>query len=440
MKRLAEQTLVAWKGSPERRPLLVRGARQVGKTWSVREFGRDAFGGHIHVLDLEQRPEAKKHFEGDLDPRRVVAELELSFDATIVPGRDLLFIDEIQACPRALLALRYFYEQMPALHVIAAGSLIEFALGGASFPVGRIDYLNLQPMTFVEYLWAIGRDPMAALILAGPAVLPETAHRLILEELRRYLFVGGMPAAVSAFARSLSFQAAFERHDGLLGNYRDDFGKYAARANTRCLDEVLRATARSVGGQIKYARLAEGFKNEVIQTAFSLLEKAGVVRRVPSASPAGLPLGAAANPKRFKALMLDVGLLQRLLGRAPADEYSRTGLLDVFAGALAEQYVGQELAASLGGDVYCWLRPQRSSSAEVDYLVESGGRIVPIEVKSGPAGKLRSLHQLLREYPGCAPGVVLSETPYAELPEQNLVFVPLYFAGSLPTWSRPDGG
>ena len=172
MRRLVEQKLAAWTSSPERRPLLVRGARQVGKTWSVREFGRDSFDGHIHILDLEQRPEVKKYFEGDLDPRRVIADIELSVDAAIVPGRDLLFIDEIQACPRALLALRYFYEQMPELHVIAAGSLIEFALGGASFPVGRVDHLHLQPMTFVEYLWAIGRDPMAELILAGPALLP----------------------------------------------------------------------------------------------------------------------------------------------------------------------------------------------------------------------------------------------------------------------------
>jgi predicted AAA+ superfamily ATPase len=402
----------------------------VGKTWSIVDFGRTQFPGTVHVVDFEQRPAARDYFQGDLDPRKVLAGLELLLGASVIAGRDLLFFDEIQACPRALVALRYFYEQMPELHVVAAGSLVEFALAYVSFPVGRVDYLTMRPMTFVEYLWAIGNDVMADVVLAGPSLLPEATHALVLEELRRYLYVGGMPAAVSAYAGGLSLRAAFARQDALVQSHRDDFGKYAPRAEKRCLDEVLVATARGIGQPVKYARLAMGFKSDMIHSAFDLLEKAGLLRRVPTAGPAGLPLAVSANPRRFKALLVDVGLMQRLAG-VPADaEFGKTSLLAMYSGALAEQFVGQEIVAALGDEVYCWLRPQKSSSAEVDYLVASGGRVLPIEVKSGPAGRLRSLHLLLKEHPQCAPGIVLSEAPYAELLEQGLVFIPLYYAGT----------
>ena len=328
-------------------------------------------------------------------------------------------------------ALRYFYEQMLERHVAAAGSLVEFALGQISIPVGRINYLTMRPMTFVEYLWAIGNDVMADVVLAGPRSQPDTTHALVLEELRRYLYVGGMPAAVSAYASGLSLQTAFARQDALTRSYRDDFGTYAPRADKRCLDEVLVSTARSIGRPVKYARLASGFKNDTIHAAFDLLEKAGLLRRVPTTSPAGLPLAVSADHKRFKALLVDVGLMQRLSGMPADAEYGKSSLLAMYSGALAEQFVGQELVAALGDEVYCWLRPQKSSSAEVDYLVASGGQAVPIEVKSGPAGRLRNLHLLLREYPQCAPGLVLSGAPYAELPGQDLTFVPLYYAGTL---------
>jgi predicted AAA+ superfamily ATPase len=428
---MATARLLAWKEASDRHPLLVRGARQVGKTWAVVDFGTTHFPGRVHVIDFEQRPAAREPFAGDLDPRRILSGLELLLGTPVAPGRDLLLLDEIQACPRALMALRYFYEQMPELHVIAAGSLVEFALGQASFPVGRIDYLTMRPMTFVEYLWAIGNDVMADTVAAGPGALPSATHRLILEELRRFFFVGGMPAAVRAYADGMSLQAAFTRLDALARSYRDDFGKYAARMDTRCLDDVLVSAARGVGRPIKYSHLAPERRSDEIHRAFELLTRAGVLRRIPTASPAGLPLGASASHRRFKALLVDVGLMQRLTGM-PADvEFARSSLLAMYAGALAEQFVGQELVASLGEEVYCWMRPQKSSSAEVDYLVSSGGRAAPIEVKSGPAGRLRSLHLLLAEHPQCAPGLVLSEAPFAELPEQDLTFVPLYYAGTL---------
>jgi uncharacterized protein len=430
MRRLVTDTLLDWSNSPRRKPLIVRGARQVGKTWAVTNFGADRFAS-VHVVDLERRRSWHRLFEGDLDAPRIVAELEVLLGKRIVAGSDLLFFDEIQACPRALVALRYFFEQLPELHVVAAASLLEFALGEFAFPVGRVQFMNVYPMTFAEFLVAMGDDVAAELVAAAPSAQSDVVHDHLLDRLRSYLFVGGMPEAVAAFVGSGSLQGAFSVHDELTAAYREDFGKYAGRADKDCLDGVLAGVARGVGNQVKYSRLVEGFDNRAIKRSFGLLSRAQVVRPIRAASPAGLPLAASASQKRFKAIMVDVGLMQRLCGLRADVEYARRDLLDVFRGALAEQFVGQELLAVSGGDPYYWAREERSSTAEVDYLIEVGGRVVPIEVKAGPSGRLRSLHMLLERYPSAAPGVVMSAAAYATLPLQQLVFVPLYWAAAV---------
>ncbi len=432
MERLVAQSLVRWKTSPRRKPLIVRGARQVGKTWSVTDFGRRHFAA-LHSVDLERERALYPLFEGDLDARRILAELEVALGHRITPGADLIFLDEIQACPRALVALRYFHEQLPELHVVAAGSLLEFAAGAYAFPVGRVQFLTVFPMTFEEFLRTTG-DEVAADIVAGPlAPLDEVAHAHLLDRLRRYLFVGGMPEAVASYTASGSMQEAFAVHDELVTAYREDFGKYAGRADKDCLDAVLGGVAQYVGRQIKYARLASGFDNRAIKRAFDLLTRAQVVRPVRAASPAGVPLAASASQKRFKAIMVDLGLLRQLSGLRTDVEFARGDLLATFNGALAEQFAGQEVlaASSAKRGLFYWAREERGSSAEIDYLVDGQGRPVPIEVKSGPAGRLRSLHMLLQQYPGAAPGVVLSEAGYSALPAQKLAFVPLYFAAAL---------
>ena len=435
MRRRITDSLVAWKEESGRRPLLLRGARQVGKTWAVLDFAERSFGGRIHVLDFEREPGLRRLFAPDRVPSRILDALQVRRDVSVVAGRDLLFLDEVQACPEAIVSLRYFFEEMPELHVIAAGSLLELALGGFSFPVGRIHPVTMHPMTLMEFLWATGAERAAELVAAGPASLPEEVHGALLGKVRQYLFVGGMPAAVKAYAATGGLAASFAVQDDLVATYRADFGKYSSRANQACLEAVLTGAARAVGQPTKYRSLAPGFGDHPIRAAYDLLSTARVLRRVPSASPAGLPLGASASSRRFKTLLLDVGLMQRLSGAPPGLDVARDRLLALYAGALAEQFVGQELVASYGEGVHCWLRPAKSSSAEVDYLVASARRVVPIEVKSGPEGRLRSMHQLLKEYPRCAPGLVLSESPYAELPEQGLVFVPLYYAGELSGWA-----
>jgi hypothetical protein len=427
MRRFIDEELKLWKDGTRRKPLILRGARQVGKTWSLKEFGGNHFES-IALVDLERNPSLRKLFDGELDAARICSDLEVLLRQKITPGKTLLFFDEIQACPRAITALRYFYEEMPELHVVAAGSLLEFALKDASFPVGRIQFLNLYPLCFAEYLEAIGNAPAAAAVLANPAGISRAVHELLRDELKRYFFIGGMPAAVKAFIESGSLRDAFEVQGEIAESYRMDFAKYNPRVDRYCLDAVFTRLAQCVGQQIKYARLGEGYGNQTLKKAFDALCLAQVARRIPSVSPPSLPLGASASAKVFKALMLDLGLMRYLSGMPDDVEYARGDLLAIYRGAMAEQFVGQEMLISQNGSLYYWDRQAKSSSAEVDYLAVIDGGIHPVEVKSGAAGSLRSLHLFLNSYPECAGALVFSDRPYADLPEQRITFLPIYSA------------
>lgn len=427
---------MAWKDSCRRKPLLVRGARQVGKTYSIEKLGRDHFP-KLVTVDLEKNRAWHRIFAGNLDANHILHELEIVTDTTIVPGSTLLLLDEIQACPRALMALRYLYEERPDLHVVAAGSLLELAFREVSFPVGRVQFLEMHPMTFAEFLWATGADPSAELVLGPPKATSEPVHQHVMEQLRKYCFVGGMPGSVAAYVATHSLRQCFEVHKEIIGGYRDGFSKYAPQVDPLCIEAVMRDAAEGVGNELKYARLANGYDRRLIRRAFDILCHARLIRRVRSANPGGLPLGVTGPARRFKTLFLDVGLWQHLCGMRADVEYLKSDLLDVYRGAMAEQFVGQELLVSQDSELYYWSREAPSSTAEVDYLAVVDGEILPVEVKSGPAGRLRSLHLCLQTYPSCPRGLVLSSAPYAELPEHKMTFLPLYFAASATT-SRPQ--
>ena len=401
MKRFIDNELEQWKGSRRRKPLILRGARQVGKTYAVKEFGKSAFD-NIALVDMERNPNWHRVFEANLSARRICADLEILLKQKIVPGKTLLFIDEIQECPRAITALRYFYEEMPDLHVVAAGSLLEFAMKDISFPVGRIQFLHLYPLCFAEYLLAIGNDEAAGIVLGAPGPTSQAIHDYLCDELRRYFFVGGMPV------------------------------------DRQCLNSVFTSIAQGVGKQIKYSHLGEGYSNPTLKKAFEVLCLAQVSRKVQAVNPAGLPLGASASAKTFKALMVDIGLMQNICGMSVDVEYAQTNLLDIYRGAMAEQFIGQEMAVSQKGDVYYWSRQARSSSAEIDYVALVNGLICPVEVKSGASGTLKSLHLFLETYTHSGNGIVFSMRPYALLPEKRITFVPLYFAFSATRGSIPS--
>ncbi|HAS84066.1 MAG TPA: nuclease [Verrucomicrobia bacterium] len=437
MYRMAQEQIERWITALRRKPLIVRGARQVGKTWLVEHMAAARFESMVKV-DLEKRRDLHIHFGDNLDPKRIIQHLEVDSGQRIEPGRTLLFLDEIQACPRAIMALRYFYEQLPDLHVIAAGSLLEFALGDISVPVGRVQYLHLYPMTFREYLGGIGNKVAAETAARHPSEVDEAIQRQLLKELRTYFFVGGMPESVQVYRDTQSLVESFRAQAEIIASYRDDFAKYTPRVDSGCLDRVLLNVTRQVGEQIKYTRLDDSHTGPTNRRAFDLLCKARVIHKIAACNPSGLPLGAGANDKRFKAALLDIGLMQNLC-QVPVDlEWREDDLLAMYRGKLAEQFVAQEMVASHASELFYWAREARGSNAEVDYLAVRQGRILPVEVKSGAGGSLRSLHLMLDTYPNCPEGIVLYSGTYAHRPEQRLTFLPLYFAGGLGEPS-PEG-
>jgi hypothetical protein len=430
MKRQITSKLLQWKDSTTRKPLIVRGARQTGKSYTITEFGNTHFDGTTHIINFEKRTDWHSVFDLNYDVNRIVGELEILTGKRITPGKDLLFFDEIQECPKAIASLRYFYEQMPDLQVIAAGSLLEFALGNIPFPVGRVQLISMHPMNFQEFLMSTGNEPAAQLINDVPKEVSESIHLMLMGELKKYFFVGGMPECVKTYAETQSLNEVFNIQSDLLSTFRQDFLKYTPRIDTSCLNSVLSSIPQKVGQQIKYSGLAEGYSNPTIKKAFDLLETARLFRKVKNASPAGLPLGASASDKKFKAIMLDVGLFGCFLGGSRSLEYSKTSLLSVFQGAMAEQFVGQEILANANCDLFYWAREAKSSNAETDYLIEKNDKIIPVEVKSGKGGSLKSLHLLLETYPNVDEAFVFSDSQYGKADGQKISFIPLYFTAS----------
>lgn len=423
MKRLIEDKLTDWVNSPRRKPLIIRGARQVGKTWLVENFLARQFDSFVKI-NLESQPQFHVAFAGELSPQKMLNAIE-AYTQRIIPGKTLLFIDEIQACPMAITALRYFYEQMPELHVVAAGSMLEFAFGEISVPVGRVQYLHVGPMTFYEYLLAMGKDAAAGLLLEHPRSHSLAVRQALTEQLRDYFFIGGMPEAVLAYAQTGSKLEAYEVHSQIVTSYRQDFAKYRPAVDYTCLDSVFERTCQSVGQQIVYTRLYEHATSKTNHKAFDLLCRAKLINQINTADPSGLPLGASGN-KRFKASVLDIGLMQHICGLDPATAVGTENLLSIYRGQLAEQFVAQELLTWHSDKLYYWSRASKNSDAEVDYLVIQNGNIYPLEIKSGPAGKLKSLHLCLKTYPNCPQGWVMQDGPYQEIPDQKITFWPLY--------------
>ena len=407
MHRHQIDALEQWLASPRRKPLVIRGARQVGKSTLVRLFC-EAVGRPLVAVDLERRPELAAAFGRIKEPRALLNLIEVVANAPVGPGA-VLFLDKIQAAPPALAALRYFLEDMPEQPVLAAGALMEFVLAERALPlpVGRVSYLHMGPMTFTEFLRGSGQQRLAELIDAfdwppastGPEL--DALHDLALAELRHYLFVGGMPEAVREYGESGRLQAVSAIHSGIVETYRDDLLKYAARRDHTRMLRVFNFAARQAGRKVKYSNVSEGEPSATIRRDIELLAMARVVAKVTHSHCTGLPLQAHLKERMFKLIFLDVGLMNAICGLAW--ETLASGREDslVNASAVAEQFVGQHLQHLLAErpnrELTYWLREGRSNNAEVDYVVEFDGRIVPIEVKANRAGALKSLHQFVAE-------------------------------------------
>ncbi len=401
MKRRALSYLERWAARERRKPLIVRGARQVGKSTLVRQLADAAFE-RLLEINLEVDTDAASLFESK-KPRRIIELLEARYGTPIRPGCTLLFLDEIQAAPEILSCLRYFFEDMPELHVIAAGSLLDFALRDhtSSMPVGRIEYLHLGPMDFEEFLLALGMDAQQRFLIgfqSGDDV-PAALHAELMRCARQFLLVGGMPASVESLARTGGTQESEEIRQSLLATYRDDFGKYGRQVDRRRLGKVFTSVPRLVGSKFMYSRVDREERSNELGRALELLSMARVVHRVRHSAANGIPLGVEASDRRFKVLFLDVGLLARSCGLGLLDIERAEDVMLVNAGALCEQFVGQHMLHAgefyEEPDLHCWMREKSQSNAEVDYVISLGPNVIPVEVKAGKTGSLRSLHAFL---------------------------------------------
>ncbi len=403
MHRFALEYLKEWKTRTSRKPLVMRGARQVGKSYLVRMLADQAFGNLLEV-NLEAEPDAASLFASK-DPAAIVPLLEARYGTSVTPGRTLLFLDEIQAAPELLACLRYFHERMPQLHVIAAGSLLDFALRerGFSVPVGRIEYLHLGPMSFEEYLLAVGhgklRDFLCELSLG--MVVPDAIHAELMRLVAQYLVIGGMPASIEAFVRSGSHRESEATRQSIVSTYRDDFAKYGTRAERERMERVFMAIPRMVGDKFMYSRVSRDDRSRELGAALHRLCLARIAHRVRHSAANGAPLGAEADDRAFKVLCMDVGLLCRSCGLSVLDIEAAGSVMAVNRGAVCEQFIGQHLLHAGEWydepELYCWMREEKQSNAEVDYLMTLGERVIPIEVKAGKTGTLKSLHVFLRE-------------------------------------------
>lgn len=425
MFRSQSSQLSAWKTKENRKPLLVNGARQVGKSWMVRDFGRTHFEGNIIEINLEKSKDLHLIFKPDFNVKRIMFELGLALNRTIQAGRDLLFIDEVQACPVALGSLRYFYEDMPTLHVIAAGSLLDFEFRDQPFPVGRVETLNLYPLTFYEFLKARGKDNLIQLLETPLENVPDGVERFFEEDFNLYLVVGGMPECVKYFTDTNDLHGIKNIQDDLLYSYEQDFKKYRPSINPECLLDILENGTKMIGSQIIYTKLSERFTSPTIKKGFDLLRMARLLYSVQNVSVAGLPL--TASGKQFKLFFLDVGLMLRKSKLEYQSLYVKRELKSAFQGMLAEQFVAQQLIAQTEQQTYYWARTEPGASSEVDFVITQNGKIVPIEVKAGKSGSIKSLHYLLSRYPNIEKAIVFSQARQGR--EDKIEYVPIFWAG-----------
>ncbi len=447
MRRRISAFLDDWLLSADRKPLVIRGARQVGKTWLVRNLAR-RHGRRLVEVNLERRPELADHF-GKGDVRRAVADLGTDLGIAIRSEESLLFLDEIQAAPSLLAYLRWFREEMPELPVIAAGSLLDFALREHDFsmPVGRISFGYVEPMSFYEFLDASGNERLKWVLEGAAAgeMLSDRLHERALELFSEYCLVGGLPEVVAEWIEHRDPERCLRLQRDLVTTYREDFNKYRERIHADLLRRVMDAIPHQLGRRFVYTRVDAESGHREMRKALTLLTLARVCHRVIHSAANGLPLGAETNPRLFKVLLVDVGLVSAQLGLRAMDLRKVGKTIWANRGGLAEQFVGQHLRCLFrpweDPQLYYWQRTG-GRPGEIDYIMQHGSRIVPIEVKAGSAGAMKSLHAFVGGK-GLDVAVRLDTNPPSlqeidvrtttgERVRYRLVSFPLYMAESLP--------
>ncbi len=414
MKRELYSNLREWKDDQLRKVLILKGARQVGKSYLVREFGKE-FNNFVEI-NFDSDRIISKVFDTDLDPIRIVNDISNTVGKEIVPGKTLLFFDEIQESENALKSLRYFYEKMPDLHLIAAGSLLDFMLSSIGIPVGRVQILYLYPLSFKEFV--VAKDKQFLLDSINKESLNNLAvpiHKKMLRLWSEYMAVGGMPEVVFVWIKFNSLKKCRKIQEQLIETYRQDFEKYAKKNQIQLVEMVFAASSALIGKKFVYSSIDSGLRSRDIKPALNLLEKAGIIYKIIHSSSGILPLKANIKPEFFKIILLDIGLTQAML-----DLDVSNWLIDyddgMNKGAIVEAFVGQELLAysepEKKAELFYWAREKRGSSAEIDYVISHEGFPLPIEVKSGKSIKMKSMEIFLKEKKSSKYGVHFSQLDY----------------------------
>jgi predicted AAA+ superfamily ATPase len=402
MKRFATNELENWLKGKNRKPMVLRGARQVGKTWLVRDLAKRQKLKLVE-LNFERLPGLADLFVEN-NPEEILTNIEAQLAITITPESSLLFLDEIQAAPQLLSKLRWFKEEIQKLPVIAAGSLLDFALNKYqySMPVGRITYFHFEQMSFFEFVQETGNEAlykkMSSFTLEKR--MPESLHEKCLNLYHDYCLVGGMPEVVQEWANSKNLKSCIKIQQDLLATYRDDFHKYGGQMDAGMLNRILHSVADQLGNKFVYSRVDPAQKVGQIKRALTLLSQANICTKVLHTTGNGLPLGAESNDKFFKVLMLDIGLTSVQLGLSSIKHSEAKNIVFSNKGPLAEQFVGQQLRVGQtpleSPQLFYWQRTG-GRLGELDYVIQHGSRVIPVEVKSGPAGSMKSLHQFMAE-------------------------------------------
>ena len=392
MYRIAIEKLYKWKNSKRRKPLIIEGARQVGKTWLMKEFGKQAYADTVYI-NFDSNSRMADLFSADLDTDRLIMGLELYAGRKINPDNTLLIFDEVQEVPRALASLKYFYENAPQYHIVCAGSLLGIALHqGTSFPVGKVDFLKLYPLSFSEFLMATGNERFAELLKKQDYEMITSFKQTYIDALKHYYFVGGMPEAVQSFAESKDFNEVRAIQKRILAAYEQDFSKHAPNEivpKIRMLWNSIPSQLARENKKFIYGLVREGGRAREYETAIMWLSDCGLVHKVSRVNAAGIPLKAYEDLKAFKLFIVDVGLLGCMTGLRQRTLLDGDDLFVEFKGALTEQYVCQQLNTIEDLGIYYYTNDR--GSCEIDFVVDTGEQIVPIEVKAETNLRAKSL-------------------------------------------------
>ncbi len=424
MYRIAIEKLLKWKQSKRRKPLIIEGARQVGKTWLMKEFGRQAYADTVYI-NFDSNSRMAELFASDLDTDRLIMGLELYVGHKIDPNRSLLIFDEVQEVPRALASLKYFYENAPQYHIVCAGSLLGIALHqGTSFPVGKVDFLKLYPLSFKEFLIATDKARFAELLDKQDFDMVTNFKQMYIDAMKHYYYVGGMPEAVQSFAEDKDFNEVREIQKRILVAYEQDFSKHAPNEivpRLRMLWNSIPSQLAKENKKFIYGLVREGARAKEYETAIMWLSDCGLVHKVSRVNAARVPLRAYEDLKAFKLFVVDVGLLGCMTGLRQRTLLDGNDLFVEFKGALTEQYVCQQLKTIEGLDVYYYTNDR--GSCEVDFVVDTGDRIVPVEVKAEVNLKAKSLKTYKEKF---SPKVSVRTSMSDYKKEEWLVNLPLY--------------